>query len=966
MSDAPLTDDFSSTIGAQAIGLAGAALLVDAAIETVWAGSPVRWWAVGAAGLYLAAGVVMWRMRVSWQQQLGAIGLAVFGLLATAAWWPGGLTDGVRLLRQPTGTVLSSATLVALLVAAVVLLRESAIPLAARAVATLLAIYGVAAFALGAWQATAYPALFNGASLWQAAPRWLQGSVLGGAVALPLALLVSLARGLRRGEQPWRPQQVVALGLAVVMVVSGFTTAAGVGQGGVTLTSAAAPTAGPTSSADSAPQAPPDAASIATMREATENFLASAPTSDFDVDQKAAALGPDVNGLFAFVRDNIHQQIYAGVLRGARGSLISRAGNAWDKSLLLGALLRHHGREVRFAHGHLTPDRATALVTRMFDQARQPAPVPAVDVPASVVARSRNLVARIEARWRSAQSDLMGALDRGGVSLGQNPSVTEAMLSDEATDHPWVEYRDGDRWVPLDPSGAGQPGEAITTATETFAEIPAALHHRVTFRVKVEERRNQALTERDAFIWPTTAGALHGAHVIFTHQIGQTPLGRWRATPMLLVDQQAYGALSFTDAGLEIPAKVSNALVGEASRQVQGVGRINELFGSPAPPAQPTASNNELTGVWLEFEFTDPSGRSEIVRREILDRIGAVARAQGAVGTATLAPLTITSGVPIAFAGLYACAVTAGPLHPRLGLERLAPSFSAIDDVLTLQKLGGSGTATIPPEEQPRLRRVVESLPALLESTAQGIHLLSQRLASQIRTTGDTPLFYEATPRLAIVSLDPAASTLAVDLRRNALRVVARGGQGQDIARANLARGVLDGVIEDALAEQALAGVPNAVPVSAVAILSRARAEGIPIIAGSGRGALAALTVPDVARARLAAVLERPRQVVVAPARAPSVASTPRFAWWQVDGETGDTIGVLDSGLLGAQLTDDAALADTVALPGARALGAGAASGAGFITITLTAKDALIVGIGLGILISGVTFFVAATILSAK
>jgi transglutaminase-like putative cysteine protease len=759
-------------------------------------------------------------------------------------------------------------------------------------------------------------------------------------------------------DATWHPQQIVALGLAVVMAVSGCRNTPGVGQGGV------APVQAP---ATSTSPAPPDAAAIAAVRDTSQRILASTPKSMFDPDQKAAELGADVNALFAFVRDNVRHEVYAGVLRGARGTLISHAGNAWDKSVLLAALLRHHKREVRFARGRLTRDRATALVTKMFDQARQPVAGPAVDVPASVAARSRDLIARIDARWRSAQSDLLGALDRGGVSLGQTPPVTEAMLSEEAADHAWVEYRDGDRWVPLDPSAATQPGETATTATETFAEVPVALQHRVAFRVKVEERRNQALTERDAFIWAATAGALHGAHVIFTHQIGQTPLGRWRATPVLLVDQQAYGALSFTDAGLEVPAKASNALVGEASRQVQGVGRIGELFGSPAPPPPPVATAHELTGVWLDVEFTDPSGRSETVRREILDRIGAVARAQGAVGTAPLAPLAITSGVPIAFAGLHACAVTAGPLDPRLGLERLAPSFSAIDDALALQKLAGSGTAKIPPEEQPRLRRVVESLPVLLESTAQGIHLLSQRLASQIRATGGTPLFYEATPRLAIVSLDPAASTLAVDLRRNALRVVARGGQGQDIVRANLARGVLDGVIEDAVAAQALAGVPSAIPLSTVALLDRARTEGIPIIAGSGRGALAALTVPDVARARLAAALERPRQVVVAPARAPSVASTPRFAWWQVDGETGDTIGVLDSGLLGAQLPNEAALADTVAAPGARALGAGAAAGgAGFITITLTAKDALIVGIGLGIIISSVMFFVAAVILSAE
>ena len=76
----------------------------------------------------------------------------------------------------------------------------------------------------------------------------------------------------------------------------------------------------------------------------------------------------------------------------------------------------------------MTPDRAAVLVTKMFDQARQPANAGAVDVPASVAARGRELATRIETRWRAAQADVVGALDRGGVVLGQTPLVPDAVL----------------------------------------------------------------------------------------------------------------------------------------------------------------------------------------------------------------------------------------------------------------------------------------------------------------------------------------------------------------------------------------------------------------------------------------------------------------------------------------------------------------------------------------------------------
>jgi transglutaminase-like putative cysteine protease len=690
------------------------------------------------------------------------------------------------------------------------------------------------------------------------------------------------------------PRQPIAAGLVVMMVVSAFTSTGCGRSPAVAATQAAASSA----AAPAVAVARPQPASPVDVRDAGTRLAALAPPSAFDVDRKATELGNDVPRLFGFVRDDVRTQIYAGVLRGARGTLIANAGNAWDKATLLAALLRHHGREVRFARGRLGADRAAALVTKMFDEAGRQRPVPAIALPDGVTAQAKAMQARIESRWRAAQADLLSALDRGGVALGRSAPVADSVLIEEAADHAWVEYRDGDRWIALDPAAAAQPGETATTAVETFAKVPDALQHRVTFRVKVEERRNQSLRERDAFVWTTTAAALHGANVLLANRTDRTPLGRWLATPTLFVDDQAYAALSFTDAGLDLSVG-PGAIVTDASRQVQGVDAISGMFGQPPAPVSQPPVGGELTAVSLEVEFTDPSGRSDVVRRSLLDRLGTAARAARKEGTAPAAPFTVTANIPLELTGYYACAVTSGALDPSLVAGHIASSLGVVNDSLSPEKRAAAADNRLPPDAQARLERTAGNLPAVLQGTAQAVHLLSQRLARRIVSPGGTLLWYEATPRLVVVSLDPTAAAPSIDLRRNPLRLIARNVAGDVIVRANLARGVLDGVIEDAVVESSLAGVQKAVSVSTVAILERAREQHIPVVTRSDG-----------------------QQMTVLPETAPSIAGTSRSAWWRVDPATGETIGVLDNGLHGAQSwAEQRAIQREIDAAAARAIG---------------------------------------------
>jgi hypothetical protein len=71
---------------------------------------------------------------------------------------------------------------------------------------------------------------------------------------------------------------------------------------------------------------------------------------------KAAELGSDPVAIYEFVYNEIEYELYSGLARGAKATLLRRAGNGSDQAALLIALLRASGYKARFVFGGILAD----------------------------------------------------------------------------------------------------------------------------------------------------------------------------------------------------------------------------------------------------------------------------------------------------------------------------------------------------------------------------------------------------------------------------------------------------------------------------------------------------------------------------------------------------------------------------------------------------------------------------------
>lgn len=917
------------------VAIAATAALLDAAVETVWNGSSIGWWIAPPVVAFVAVSGWLWRRRGWLARRAGWPGAAVSSvtalllLLVASAWLPGGQSDGVRMILQPTSTLLAVVTAAAVILAAFVLARAlalipPAVRVPARAVLIAVAAYALVAIGLAIYQRAPYAALFQGGAPWQRLPRWLQGTFLGALGLLPLALLAQTVRlidHLRRKE-PVRilVHQGVALVMAFVMALSGVIMPGSV--------------VGPNASAASAQQRRQMAGHLDQLFQALEAAEKEIPRDTFDPRSVVEKVGKDPIRLFEWVRDNTYWVPYRGALRGPVGVLMDRLGNSLDRSLLLAELLEIAGHQVQLAHGQVGEGQAHELLAQV-----RPAPATARPEPPNVeqmkaaidkYAKANGLdTPQLQTTLKTLkrQSDrLSNDLERRvveqtdmvfhavGVPAPEDQPAPGKDLAALA-DHWWVQRLDQAQWVDLDPLLPDRkPGATVVQAEETFplevadgkVHLDARFCHEVQIRVVAEQQKDGALTEKVALEHTLRPADLFDQSVVLQQVLLEWPrdldLAKEKDPAARLASEAvkatewvpvlSIGDTVIVQSSIRMNGEVNDEPAGGASMPGgAGLGSLMGGLGGAEDEEQKSGgqqqkSDGQLTAEWIEYTLRVPGETPRTIRRELFDRLGPAARQAGTADTAPAALQAVSVGLLDRTQVLMQVSRCSTQFLLDAMARRILDHRQAIADLL-------KGAAPSAVQAGELMRSLMPVSPALL-NVAVG------RFAGKGRFSDvylDCPNVFTYRTGVRFNEKNEAVFEALFDIVENTVAAQARDHLAA--FRARVEQGVTDTAIEGLQPVELQAGA------NAATIFAQATADGIrPVpIRRADDAALATLDLRPDPAARIRASLAD-GYALVAPARPVRMGTAARMCWYRVDARTGGTVGVLDTGFHGQDSVD--------------------------------------------------------------
>ena len=391
--------------------------------------------------------------------------------------------------------------------------------------------------------------------------------------------------------------------------------------------------------------------------------------SQFETEALLEKLNFDADEIIEFVTKEIHFEQYPGLLRGVQGTLMSRAGNSLDQAVLLAALLNDAGYEASIKRSTLTDHQAGDLVRQIGAERSVQLPLANNISSKELLGRMLQTVnlpedkielflAKIFSQQDVRNSDVFHDADKDAAFIHSvlkenNQALKDREITDElraeAKDYFWVEYRLG----PSDPKVAVHPALAVKGSSfkdlqvlETFrSKVPQKLQHQFRFQVFNETKTGDKLTVIPLMkAWQRPAANLIGKRLVFTNVAdGLKKLNDLKAPSDIAKNTQFITPVFTVDGkpALELDPFDLNGTVIDLSVLKMGgaapAGLFQTLGNKLESAVQSTATDGvskdenyrTLSAQWVEYTLISPDGKEKQIKRSIIDRISLENRLSG-------------------------------------------------------------------------------------------------------------------------------------------------------------------------------------------------------------------------------------------------------------------------------------------------------------------------------------------------
>ncbi|MBY6204172.1 hypothetical protein [Halomonas denitrificans] len=603
----------------------------------------------------------------------------------------------------------------------------------------------------------------------------------------------------------------------------------------------------------------------------------------------------DSESLIEFVRTGIRFQQYPGLMRGPRGTLAVRAGNALDQAVLLAKLLGDAGAEARIVRGTLNDHQVNDLLGQMlrpearqivfregaFEAIRRLAELAGVSDVAAGRARVEEAESELRGRASQIRDSLSRALTASGISM--DPVAMPDRIRMEASDYFWVQHRmgPGDEWRSVHPAFEVEPRSFASIQPEEYlaSSVPVEFQQRIWLQVRAQRRIGNSVEEVDLTgRWERPAANLLDVvmpiRIVSKGAFGSEPIKEEsaedsRSNEIFVVffgDSLAPGAKGFTLNGLILDSDAAMSNMAGVFASVSGAGAegVSALMGLGAASDEAPETAMALESVWLEIGIDIPNqGEGYSTKRWI-------ARS---APTSPIEPADLLKSIePVVMFGVQALARRLDR-ELRLHLGLIETSLAQHRAMSADEPYG----ALIPV-----LREERRNWQALGGNTLFGEF-------SEFRTASGKASFFDE-PMLILIHRNLSAeseSPAGIDIVRNSRRSFSASHTGELLLdrSTTFAAGAWESLAEDRWVN---AQTDNGE--TAAAELLSGEVPRLQVIRSSDE--LSSVRVSDAARARMGAVLSEARIVLIGR----SLAGRQSQSWWDFDPSSGELLGVTSNG----------------------------------------------------------------------